>query len=114
MPTRKNSDPSSKRSKQRRSALGRSLVAAARQALAHARGEIELPSYEIRVPDEIDVAALRRRLGLSQRRFAKTFGLDVFAVHSWEQGRRHPDRAARVLLRVIDREPAAVKRALAA
>lgn len=82
--------------------------------LAHARGEIELPSYEIRVPDDIDVAALRKRLGLSQRRFAESFGLDVFAIHSWEQGRRRPDRAARVLLHVIARDPSAVKRALAA
>ena len=30
----------------------------------------------------------------------------------WEQGRRVPDRAARVLLTVIDREPEAVVRAL--
>ena len=53
------------------------------------------------------------RWGLSQRRFAQRFGLDVTAVHAWEQGRRHPDRAARILLAVIAREPEAVRRALA-
>ena len=41
-----------------------------------------------------------------------SFGLDVRAVQEWEQGRRVPDRAARVLLTVIDREPEAVVRAL--
>ena len=37
----------------------------------------------------------------------------VRAVQEWEQGRRVPDRAARVLLTVIDRDPEAVVRALA-
>jgi DNA-binding transcriptional regulator YiaG len=60
----------------------------------------------------VDVARLRHRLGLSQAAFARTFGLDVTALHAWEQGRRRPDRAARVLLAVIAKEPLAVLRAL--
>ena len=44
--------------------------------------------------------------------FADRFGLDVRAVQDWEQGRRVPDRAACVLLTVIDRDPEAVERAL--
>lgn len=63
-------------------------------------------------PRQVDVAALRRRLKMSQAAFAARFGLDLSAVHAWEQGRRRPDRAARVLLAVIDREPEAVLRAL--
>ncbi len=81
---------------------------------AHMRGEIELPSYEITVPSDAEVARIRRRLGLSQAAFARAFGLDVTAVHAWEQGRRRPDRAARILLAVIAKEPMAVRRALAA
>jgi transcriptional regulator with XRE-family HTH domain len=65
------------------------------------------------VPASVDVAKVRRRLGLSQAVFARTFGLDVTALHAWEQGRRRPDRAARVLLAVISKEPQAVLRALA-
>lgn len=104
---------SSQSSKRKTSGLGRRLVAGLNEAVAHARGEIELPSYSVTVPDEIDVAKLRRRLGLSQARFARAFGLDVTALHAWEQGRRRPDRAARVLLAVIAKEPQAVLRALA-
>ncbi|OHC80557.1 MAG: transcriptional regulator [Rhodospirillales bacterium RIFCSPLOWO2_12_FULL_67_15] len=89
-------------------------MASAREALAHVRGEIELPTYEIRVPSDAEVARIRRRLGLSQAAFARAFGLDVTAVHAWEQGRRRPDRAARILLAVIAKEPLAVRRALAA
>jgi putative transcriptional regulator len=93
--------------------LGRRLVAGLNEALAHARGEIELPTYVVTVPDQIDVAKLRQQLGLSQVAFARAFGLDVTALHAWEQGRRRPDRAARVLLAVIAKEPEAVLRALA-
>jgi hypothetical protein len=32
-------------------------------ALAHARGELVLPSYMVTVPEHVDVAKLRRRLG---------------------------------------------------
>jgi putative transcriptional regulator len=35
-------------------------------------------------------------------------------MRDWEQRRRSPDPAARTLLQVIDREPEAVDRALAA
>ncbi|MGA9868027.1 MAG: helix-turn-helix domain-containing protein [Acetobacteraceae bacterium] len=80
---------------------------------AHVRGELTLPEYEVTVPEAVDVAALRGKLGLSQARFARAFGLDVGAVQAWEQHRRRPDRTARVLLAVIAREPEAVMRALA-
>lgn len=65
-----------------------------------------------RSPETIDVAALRARLGLSQAEFALRFGLDVGTVRGWEQGRFRPDRPARVLLRVIARDPNAVDDAL--
>lgn len=113
MPKSAKSATSSPRSKTKSSALGRRLVAGLNDALAHARGELELPSYTVAVPEKVDVAGLRHRLGLSQAAFARAFGLDVTALHAWEQGRRRPDRAARVLLAVIAKEPQAVMRALA-
>lgn len=95
---------------------GRALAAAAREVAAHVRGEASPPLREYRadVPDAVDVPAVRAGLGLSQAAFAERFGLDVTALRAWEQGRRQPDRAARVLLAVIAREPDAVQRALAA
>jgi putative transcriptional regulator len=102
----------SSRSKWKGGATGRCLVAGLSEALAHARGEIELPRYTMTVPDRADVAKLRHRLGLSQSAFARAFGLDVTAAHAWQQGRRRPDRTARILA-VIANEPAAARRALA-
>jgi putative transcriptional regulator len=57
--------------------------------------------------------ALRRKMKLSQSRFARRFGFRLRTVQEWEQGRRQPEEAARILLKVIEREPAAVIRALA-
>ena len=113
MPRGVKSTSLSSRSKRKGRTLGRRLVAGLSEALAHARGEIELPSYTVTVPDRVDVAKLRQRLGLSQSAFAHAFGLNVTAIHAWEQGRRRPDRTARILLAVIAKEPAAVRRALA-
>lgn len=67
----------------------------------------------IRVPAEVDVKAVRRRMGLTQAAFAARFGFTLSAVREWEQWRRRPEASARVLLKVIEREPEAVERALA-
>jgi len=53
----------------------------------------------------VDVKALRRRLGMSQERFARSFHLSIGTVRDWEQGRSLPDRPARVLLKLIERNP---------
>lgn len=65
-----------------------------------------------KVPGKINVAKIRSVTGLSQAEFADRFGFAVATLRDWEQGRRHPDRSARVLLRVIELEPKAVLRAL--
>jgi putative transcriptional regulator len=114
MPTNTKSAASSPSSRPKHSPFGRRLIGALNEAVAHARGKISLTEYRVTVPDTVDVAALRERLGLSQAGFARAFGLDLGAVQAWEQHRRRPDRTARILLAVIAREPGAVMRALAA
>jgi putative transcriptional regulator len=113
MPTSRKSASSPPRSKPHHSALGRRLIAGLRNAVAHGHGEAQLAEYSVVVPEKVNVVGLRKALGLSQRAFAERFGLDVTAIHAWEQGRRRPDRAARILLAVIAKEPDAVRRALA-
>ena len=61
MPRSAKSAGSSRRSKPRVSVLGRRLVAGLNDALAHARGELVLPSYSVTVPEHVDVAGLRHR-----------------------------------------------------
>jgi putative transcriptional regulator len=66
------------------------------------------------VPRIPDVQAIRRKLTISQSEFAARFGFSVRTVQEWEQGRALPDRPARILLRVIERSPKTVERAVAA
>lgn len=91
------------------SKVGERLLQSAMEAQAIARGELApARSYEA---DDIDVAAIRKRLNLSQDKFAARFGLSVATVRDWEQKRRRPDRTAMILLRVIDQAPETVERA---
>ncbi|MGI4945265.1 MAG: helix-turn-helix domain-containing protein [Janthinobacterium lividum] len=61
-----------------------------------------------------DVRAIRTQLGMTQETFAKAIGVPVATVRNWEQSRTAMDPAVRSLLRVVEREPDAAFRALAA
>jgi putative transcriptional regulator len=65
-------------------------------------------------PASVDVRAIRGKTGLSQTQFARRFGFSPAAVKEWEQGRRQPEAAARVLLLVIASRPDVVDEVLAA
>ena len=65
------------------------------------------------MPAKINVKAMRQKLGMTQEEFAIRYGLTLARVRDWEQGRSAPDGAARAYLRVIEKEPEAVDRALA-
>ncbi len=95
------------------SKLGKKLIAAAKEGVAIARGEMDPASYRLHVPAKINVRAMRQKLGMTQEEFAIRYGLTLARVRDWEQGRSAPDGAARAYLRVIDKEPEAVNRALA-
>lgn len=91
--------------------FGSELIQSADEALAIARGELA-PARAIEHND-IDVAAIRKAMNLSQERFAARFNLSAATVRDWEQGRRRPDKIAENLLRVIRHAPETVERALA-
>jgi len=76
-------------------------------------GSTDPKTYKVHVPAHLDVRAIRTKLKMSQNAFAARFGILPSTLRDWEQNRRHPDGAARILLMVIDKEPDAVTRALA-
>ena len=93
---------------------GESMIAGMQDALAYAQGDSSRgDAHRLRVPQKIDVKAIRQRLGLTQLDFAQRYGFALRSIQNWEQGRRQPDSPTRLLLLVIDREPEAVERALA-
>jgi putative transcriptional regulator len=95
------------------SKAGERLLRSSRQARAYARGEAT-EGFVVRVPEVVDVRKIRTKIGLSQEAFALRYGFSAASVRDWEQRRRQPEAAARVLLLVIAHNPEAVSEALAA
>jgi len=81
------------------------------EAVAHARGA-DVPGLVLHVPQTVDVAAVRRRTGLSQAAFSRRIGVSPATLRNWEQGRRIPEGPARVLLALLDRNPRIVEETL--
>ena len=64
--------------------------------------------------EDPDVRAIREHYGLSQEKFAQLLGISVATLRNWEQKRRKPQGAARVLLCVASKHPEAVLDAIKA
>lgn len=88
------------------------LLRSMEQTAAWLGGE-EVPGFRVHFPPGGDVAAIRKRTGLSQAAFALQIGVSVGTLRNWEQGRRFPDGSARVLLALLDKDPEIVARTLA-
>jgi putative transcriptional regulator len=72
----------------------------------------ELARGEFRRLHIVDLVGIRTRMGLSQDAFARRFGLDPTELRDWEAMGGVPDEVIRTYLRVIEREPKAVARAV--
>ncbi|APE44257.1 Antitoxin igA-2 [Roseovarius sp. THAF27] len=92
--------------------FGKELIQSANEALEIARGNAEPAA--VYVPETVDVAAIRRQQGLTRSAFAERYGLAESTIRDWEQNRRSPDRAAVLLLKVIERHPDIVAQAVRA
>ena len=87
--------------------FGADLIQSLGEALAHAKGEG--PAI-VHVP--VDPREVRRNAKLTQGQMAPMMGMSVSGYRKWEQGARAISGPAAALLRVIAKEPEAVRRAL--
>ncbi len=78
----------------------------------HMQEEGYEPDEALREEDIVSPAVIRKRLGLSQRRFAEAIHVPVATLQNWEQGRTLMDPSARALMTILAREPEAALRAL--
>ena len=89
------------------------LVTAMQQAVEHAQGKRKLRTHKLSYRYRAtQIRKIRERLKLTQPQMAVMLGVTVSGFRKWEQGDREPSGAARMLLRVMEREPEAVVRAL--
>ncbi len=86
------------------------------QAIASGQGELSLRTTVLPAPppptSRSKVAALRKRLGMSQSVFAATLNVSTKLVQSWEQGTRVPDRGELRLIQLLTIDPGLASRIL--
>ena len=91
------------------STFGDDLIRSLDEALAHAGGEGSAIVHAPVAPREV-----RRQAKLTQAQMAPLMGMSLSGYRKWEQGARKVSGPAATLLRVIQKEPEAVRRALTA
>jgi putative transcriptional regulator len=73
-----------------------------KKTVAISRSELSMDVCWIHIPEKIDVRTIRKQMGLSQFAFANRFGLSLYTLRNREQGKRQPDLAVQVYLKVIE------------
>jgi len=89
------------------STLGDDLIQAMNEALAHAKGEGPAVVHAPIAPREV-----REQAKLTQAQMAQLMGMSLSGYRKWEQGQRRISGPAATLLRLMQKEPEVVKRAL--
>ncbi|HJD63767.1 MULTISPECIES: helix-turn-helix domain-containing protein [Rickettsieae] len=89
----------------------KSILAGMQEAILYSKGRLKAKKHNISLPN-IDVYEARDHLKLTQKQFAAAFGISIATLRNWEQGRRSPTGAAKVLLKIIQKEPEIVKQVL--
>ena len=89
------------------STFGEDLIQSLNEALAHTKGEGPATVHAPVIPREV-----RKQAKLTQRQMAALMGMSLSGYRKWEQGTRRVSGPAAALLRIIQHEPNAVRRAL--
>ncbi len=89
------------------STFGEDLIQSLNEALAHAKGEGLAMVHAPVTPRKV-----REQVKLTQAQMAPLMGMSLSGYRKWEQGVRQISGPAATLLRVIEKEPEAVRRAL--
>ncbi len=81
----------------------KSISKGLKEAIAYSKGNtIEAREFK---PVHIDVKKLRERIGMSQPKFAASFGISLGTLRHWERGDRYPQGPALILLNLLSKDP---------
>ncbi len=89
------------------STFGDDLIQSLTEAVSHAKGQGAATVHE-----PIDPRSVRKQASLTQAQMAPLMGMSLSGYRKWEQGQRSVSGPAAMLLRVIEKEPEAVRRVL--
>ena len=89
------------------SVFGKDLIQSLGEAIKHAKGNATAIVHFPVMP-----RVVRRQVNLTQAEMASLMGMSLSGYRKWEQGTRRFSGPTARLLRVIQKEPEAVKRAL--
>lgn len=93
--------------------VGQEIIQGAQNALDYLRGDKTKGRAHFIITAEINVKGIREKTGLTQERFAETYGFSLSTLKKWESGNRQPEGPAKAYLMVINERPNVVKKALA-
>ncbi len=91
--------------------FGRDLIESLQEVRDHLDGKIALPTRIVAAMPAEQVRRIRKAVARSPKEFEQRFGVPARTLEGWEQG-RNVDATARVLLKVIEKNPQAVVEAL--
>ncbi len=60
----------------------------------------------------MDVAKIRKKTKMSQKKFSEAFSIPLSTLRKWEQGQRVPQGPAQALLKIIDKDAKAALEAI--
>jgi putative transcriptional regulator len=90
--------------------VGKGILEGLGEVLAWKRGEIALETVNVDPMPPERIKAIRKKAAKTAAAFQRRYGISAATVHGWEQGRRKPDPAARLLLKAIEEDPDFIER----
>ncbi|MGO4449146.1 helix-turn-helix domain-containing protein [Phyllobacterium sp. TAF24] len=91
--------------------FGEGILEGLEEALAWKRGKIGLETVNIDSMPAERIKKIRKLYSKSTKDFERRFGIPAATMNNWEQGRRKPDPAGRVLLKIIEESPEVAEKA---
>ena len=84
----------------------KSISKGLQEAIDYSEGkEISIKEF---IPIHVDVKELRNRIGMTQIRFAASFGISLGTLRHWERGDRYPRGPALILLNLLSKDPSTI------
>lgn len=88
----------------------KSISKGLKEALEYSDGK-KINIKEFR-PVHVDVKELRKRIGMTQEKFAASFGISLGTLRHWERGDRYPNGPALILLNLLSKDPKTIMKVL--